>query len=78
MEYARNLSKRGHNADSLGKQNICEMRRLIVDQLNTSIGEVSGGNVEKSYVKSLGRLTEMFGAADEFEKLLDKNTLAYH
>lgn len=74
----RNLSARGHSADSLGKQKIGELRRIIVNQLNTSIGQVSGGNVEKAYVKSLGNLTEMFSAADEFEKLLDKNNLASH
>lgn len=74
----RNISKKGLSGDPLLKSKVGELRRIVTDQLNTSIGEVAGGDVQKSYVKSLARYTELSGAADEFEKLLDKNTLASH
>lgn len=74
----RNLAKRGMDADPLFKSKIGELRRIVTDQLNTSIGEVAGGDVGKSYMKSLAKYSELVTAGDEFAGLLDKNSLASH
>lgn len=74
----RNLAKRGADADPLFKSKIGELRRIVTDQLNESVGEVTGGDVGKKYMKSLAEFSELSKAGDEFSGLLEKNMVASH